>query len=228
MILRMSCIARNLINSYYLILFSVILATNMQISTQAKDDTKNYKPNELVEIVKLDSTIKLDIRYATKNNFLKRPVYKFAKAYLQKPVAEDLIKVNKELKNFGYGLLVFDGYRPWSVTKIFWDELEPEKRIFVADPKKGSIHNRGCAVDLTLYDLKTGKSINMPSDYDEFSERAYPSYKGSTEEQSKNRDFLIEKMQNHNFKVHSNEWWHFDHSNCNEYKILDLTFEEIQ
>ena len=196
------------------------------------------RTNELVEIVKLDPTLKLDIRYATKNNFLKRPVYKVAKAFLQKPVLEDLIKANKELQKDGYGLLIFDGYRPWSVTKLFWDEIDPAKRKFVADPKTGSIHNRGCAVDLTLYDFqpeagppsaeKSGKEIKMPSEYDTFSEAAYPSYTGGTPEERSRRDFLTKVMENHHFKVHSNEWWHFNHRDCDRYEILNSPLEEIK
>ncbi len=186
------------------------------------------RTNELVEIIKLDPALKLDIRYATKNNFLGRPVYKAAKVFLQKPVAEDLIKVNKELYKDGYGILVFDGYRPWSVTKLFWDETSPEKRKFVADPKIGSIHNRGCAVDLTLYDLKTGKEVKMPSEYDTFSEAAYPSYMGGTTDERSKRDFLIKQMQKHSFTVYEYEWWHFNHKDCDKYDILDISFEEIK
>ena len=131
-------------------------------------------------MVKLDPTIKLDIRYATNNNLAGRPVYKEARAFLQRPAAEALVRVNHELKSYGYGLLVFDGYRPWSVTKIFWDITSKENRKFVADPKKGSRHNRGCAVDLSLYDLSTGKEIEMTGAYDEMSERSYPNYAGGT------------------------------------------------
>ena len=194
----------------------------------AKVEIKELKTHELVEVIKLDPTIKLDIRYATKNNFLGHPVYKKAKAYLQEPVAEALVRVNKDLKKDSYGLIVFDGYRPWSVTKLFWDEIESNKRKFVADPKIGSIHNRGCAVDLTLYDLKTEKEIKMPSAYDEFSERAYPAYSGGTKEEKEKRDFLIKAMKKHGFTVHPNEWWHYDFKDCNLYPILDLTFEEIE
>src|SRR5207249_691744 len=122
-----------------------------------KESGKFRKP-DLVEIIKLDPTIRLDIRYATTNNFLHRPVYSQAKAFLQRPAAEALLRAHQALKPKGYGLLVFDGYRPWSVTKIFWDSAsEAERKIeFVANPQKGSRHNRGCAVDLSLYELKSG------------------------------------------------------------------------
>lgn len=184
--------------------------------------------HELIEIKELDPSLKLDIRYATKNNFLGRAVYKEPKAFLQKKVAEELIKINKELKNKGYALLIFDGYRPWSVTKIFWDETPIEKRNFVADPEKGSMHNRGCAVDLSLFDLKTEKEVEMPCPYDEFSERAYPSYTDGSKEELKMRDFLIFEMGKSNvFKVNQYEWWHFDYKGYEKYPILDLPFEDI-
>lgn len=204
-------------------MFFVLLFNDMPAI--AKENT--IHKTELIEIIKLDPTLKLDIRYATKNNFLKRPIYKVAKAFLQKPVAEDLIKVNKELHKDGFGLLIFDGYRPWSITKLFWDEINPDKRKFVADPKIGSIHNRGCAVDLTLYDLESGKELKMPSEYDTFSEAAYPTYMGGTSEERSKRDFLIKVMETHHFKVHSNEWWHFNHRDCDKYQILDIPLEEV-
>lgn len=207
---------------------SIILLITVGALAKKIEVEVKYRENELIEIVKLDPTIKLDIRYATKNNFLGRCVYKVAKAYLQNPVAQDLVKANKELKPHGYGFLIFDGYRPWSVTKLFWDEIHPSKRQFVADPKVGSIHNRGCAIDLTLYDLKTGKEIKMPSQFDEFNKKAYPTYKSGTKEEIKNRDFLINIMKKYNFTVHSQEWWHYNHKDCNKYQILDLSFEEIR
>lgn len=188
---------------------------------------EKLKTTRLVELAKLDPTLKLDIKYATKNNFLGRPFYKEAKAYLQKHVAEDLVKVSKKLNKKGYGLIIFDGYRPWSVTKIFWDETPPEKRKFVADPKIGSNHNRGCAVDLSLYNLKTQKELKMPCAFDTFSEVAFPTYKGSTNEERANRDLLRKAMESENFTVHPNEYWHFDYKDCDKYEILDITFEKL-
>src|SRR3989338_1889347 len=158
-----------------IILIITVLLFGMQALAKTKTAETNLRENELVELIKLDPTLKFDIRYATKNNFLKRVIYKEAKAFLQKPVAEALIKVQKKVKKDGYSLLIFDGYRPWSITKLFWDEIDPSKRKFVADPKTGSIHNRVCAVDLSLYDLNSGKEIKMPSEYDTFSEAAYRS-----------------------------------------------------
>ena len=128
---------------------------------QAEDSSRSFRSPDLVEITQLDSTIRLDVRYATANNFMGRPMYTSARAFLQRPAAEAVVRVHRKLASAGYGLLVFDGYRPWRVTKKFWDETPVEKRMFVADPAQGSRHNRGCAVDLSLYDLKTGKELDM-------------------------------------------------------------------
>jgi D-alanyl-D-alanine dipeptidase len=188
---------------------------------------ENKKEADLIELIKLDNTIKLDIRYATSNNFVGKPVYTEAKAFLQRPAAEALVRVHKKLKKLGLGLVIFDAYRPWSVTKLFWEVTPPDKRNFVADPAIGSKHNRGCAVDLSLYDLKTGKLLPMPSEYDEFTERASPNYQGGTEEQRRNRDLLIKLMQEEGFIVNQYEWWHFDYKDWQEYAIYDIPFSEI-
>lgn len=182
---------------------------------------------DLVELTKLDKTIKLDIRYATVNNFVGRPVYAEPRAFLQRPAAEALVKVNKRLRKEGLGLVIFDGYRPWSVTKLFWNVVPEDKGKFVADPAKGSKHNRGCAVDLSIYDLKTGKEIPMPSDFDEFTDRASPEYVGGTDEQRRNRDKLRHLMEAEGFTVNPNEWWHFDYNGWQEYAIYDIAFDEV-
>lgn len=183
---------------------------------------------DLVELVKLDPTIKLDIRYAGSNNFLGKPVYKEARAFLQRPAAESLLKAHRELAKHGYGLLIHDGYRPWSITKLFWDMTSGSQREFVADPAQGSKHNRGCAVDLTLYDLKTGQAVQMPGDYDEMTPRSYPDYAGGTAEQRARRDLLRRAMEGHDFTVEPNEWWHFNYKDWREYPILDIPFSAIK
>lgn len=182
---------------------------------------------DLVELVKLDPTIKLDIRYATSNNFVGRSVYRAAKAFLQRPAAEALLRVHKSLKNDGYGLVIFDGYRPWRVTKIFWEVTPEDKRQFVADPRKGSRHNRGCAVDLSLYDLKSGQEVKMPGEYDEMSERSHIDYGGGSEESRRLRNLLRSRMEAEGFKVYEVEWWHYDYKDWQEYPILDIDFAEI-
>jgi D-alanyl-D-alanine dipeptidase len=190
-------------------------------------ETGRFRKPDLVELVTLDPTIKLDIRYATTNNFLSTPFYTSAKAYMQRPAAEALVRVHKKLAEKGYGLLVFDGYRPWSVTKMFWEATPEKYRMFVADPAKGSRHNRGCAVDLTLYDRKTGKPVEMVGGYDEFSDRSYPDYPGGTSLQRWHRDLLRRAMEAEGFTVYEAEWWHFDFRDWPRYGLGNRTFEEI-
>jgi CubicO group peptidase (beta-lactamase class C family)/D-alanyl-D-alanine dipeptidase len=186
-----------------------------------------FRKADLIELATLDPTIKLDIRYATTNNFLSARVYSQARAFLQRPAAEALLRAHKKLKDLGYGLLIHDAYRPWYVTKIFWEATPEDKRIFVADPLHGSRHNRGCAVDLSLYDLATGKPIEMVGVYDEMSERSYPGYSGGTSLQRWHRELLRRAMENEGFQVYSFEWWHFDYADWQEYPILNLPFEEL-
>ena len=186
-----------------------------------------FRRPDLVELIKLDPTIHLDIRYATKNNFLGRPVYKEARAFLQKPAAEALVRVSAALKRQGYGLVVFDGYRPWAVTKVFWDATPADKKEFVADPSKGSRHNRGCAVDLSMYDLKTGREVKMPSEFDEMTERSHINYQCATPEAKHLRDILRAAMEAEGFQVYEPEWWHYDYKDWREYPILNISFKEI-
>jgi D-alanyl-D-alanine dipeptidase len=192
-----------------------------------KEDRVLRKP-DLVEIIKLDPTIRLDVRYAKSNNFVGRPLYKQERAFLQRPAAEALVRAHRNLRQYGYGLLIFDGYRPWRVTKLFWDVTPAALKKFVANPKDGSRHNRGCAVDLSLFDLKTGLEVQMPSEYDEMTERAYPTYTGGTEEQRRARDLLRQEMEKQGFTVFSIEWWHFDYKDWREYPILDIDFADIK
>jgi zinc D-Ala-D-Ala dipeptidase len=186
----------------------------------------NKREAKLVELITLDPSIKLDIRYATEDNFVGKKVYPEARAFLQKPAAKAVAKVHEKLRERGLGLVIFDGYRPWSITKLFWEVTPEDKRKFVANPAKGSKHNRGCAVDLSMFDLKTGKLVDMPSGYDEFSERASPDYKGGTAEQIANRELLRKLMEDAGFTVNPNEWWHFDYKDWEKYAIYDISFAE--
>ncbi|HVY72253.1 MAG TPA: M15 family metallopeptidase [Verrucomicrobiae bacterium] len=192
-------------------------------------ETGQFRESDLVELAGLAPDIRLDIRYATTNNFLHRPVYTQARAFLQRPAADALVRAGKTLRAKGYGLLIFDGYRPWSVTKLFWESATQHERDieFVANPRKGSRHNRGCAVDLSLYSLATGQEIVMPSTYDEFSERAYPAYTGGTAEQRAMRDLLRSAMEAEGFTVYPAEWWHFDYNDWRSYRIQDIPFERL-
>ena len=187
-----------------------------------------FSPDDLVELTRLDSTLRLDIRYATPRNFMKRPMYTQARAFLQRPAAEALVRVHTTLTRKGFGLLVFDGYRPWSVTKKFWDETPVSSHKFVADPAKGSRHNRGCAVDLSLFDLAAGKEVDMPSPYDSFSASAAADFAGGSARQRRMRDILKAAMEAEGFRVNPDEWWHFDYREWRNYRILDVPFSELR
>jgi D-alanyl-D-alanine dipeptidase len=197
------------------------------LTAQPPNETGDFLPTDLVELKKLDPTIKLEIRYATTNNLFGTVFYSQARAFLQRPAAEALVRVSQKLKADGYGLLVHDGYRPWYVTKVFWDATPDDKKLFVADPSKGSRHNRGCAIDLSLYDLKTGKPIEMVSTYDETTDRAYPNYPGGTSLQRWHRDLLRAAMESEGFTVYEAEWWHFDYKDWQKYRIGNVAFDQI-
>jgi len=186
-----------------------------------------FRPPDLVELRTLDTTVRLDIRYARADNFTGRAVYTEARAFLQRPAAEALVRVHRALRRDGYGLMVFDGYRPWSVTKIFWDITPAGKKVYVADPAQGSRHNRGCAVDLTLFDLRTGREVPMPSAYDESTSRAHATHDGGTADERRARDRLIDAMTQAGFFVYPYEWWHFDWKDWRAYPILDIPFSAI-
>jgi D-alanyl-D-alanine dipeptidase len=185
------------------------------------------RKSDLVEVAHLDPTIKLDIRYATPENFLGQPVYREARAFLQRPAAQAVVRAHRALSAFGYGLLIHDAYRPWYVTKVFWEATPPDKREFVADPAKGSRHNRGCAVDLTLFDRGTGRPVEMTGVYDEMSERSHPNFPGGTSQQRWRRDLLRQAMEREGFTVFDVEWWHFDYRDWKSYGIQNLTFDRI-
>jgi D-alanyl-D-alanine dipeptidase len=181
---------------------------------------------DLVDLAAADPRLRLEIRYAGSNNFTGAPVYRSARAFLQRPAAEALRRVHDRARAEGYGLVVFDAYRPWSVTRMFWDRY-PMHRDYLADPLEGSRHNRGCAVDLSLFDLRSGSEVAMPSAYDDFSERAHPTYAGGTAAERKARDLLRSWMEAEGFTVHDHEWWHFDYRGWQDWRALDLPFEEL-
>ena len=186
---------------------------------------KTNPNNELIEIKKAIPNIKLDIRYATKNNFMKQVMYKQARAFARKPVVESLKKIQRELNKKGYGLKIFDGYRPYAITVEFYKKASDKN--FVANPSKGSKHNRGCAVDLTLIDLKTGKEVAMATPYDSFSAAAAANYEQVPAAVKKNRDLLITTMKKFQLNVLDNEWWHYDFSGWQQYDLMDIPFEKL-
>ncbi|MFI5311692.1 MAG: M15 family metallopeptidase [Gemmatimonadales bacterium] len=182
---------------------------------------------DLVEVTRLDPTIRLEIRYATTNNFLGTRFYDEARAFLQCPAAEAVVRANKALRTLGYGLLIHDAYRPWYVTKMFWDATPPDKRWLVANPAEGSKHNRGAAVDLTLLNLATGAPVEMPSTYDESTGRAFADYPGGTSLQRWHRALLRNAMVAEGFLVNPSEWWHFDYQSWRAYPIGNVAFDRI-
>lgn len=186
-----------------------------------------FRPPELVEIFEREDGPRLDVRYATADNFIGRQVYAEARVFLQRPAAAALMRAHERLKPEGFGLLLFDGYRPWSVTRIFWDSVDGQKRLFVANPAMGSRHNRGCTVDLSLYHADTGLEASMPSAFDEMNEKSFPDFVGGSPEARARRDLLRAAMEAEGFSVHPREWWHFDFRDWSHYAILDSPFSEI-
>ena len=208
---------------------SLILAFALPVPAQAgvPVEAGTFRTPDLVELTVLEPGIRLDVRYARSDNFLGVPVYREARAFLQRPAAEAVARVHRKLAEKGYGLMIFDGYRPWAVTKAFWDATPDDKKLFVANPARGSRHNRGCSVDVTLYHLDTGKAADLGAGYDEMSPRSYVTWEGGTKEQIDRRDLLRGAMEREGFFVYPWEWWHFDFKDWREYPILDVPFEAL-
>jgi len=179
----------------------------------------------MVRVVSLDPTIRLEVRYATADNFMKRALYVKADVFLREPAARSLAEAQRELATRGFGLLIFDAYRPYAVTEQMWAAFGPSD--FVADPAKGSRHNRGAAVDLTLISLDTGAEVEMPTPYDDFTEKAAHTYMNISPEVLANRTLLREVLERHGFESLPNEWWHYDFRGWREFDLLNLSFEEL-
>ncbi len=190
-----------------------------------KASIRQIPEKELVDLEKFIPGIVLDIRYATTNNFTGEVIYNLPKAYSRKPVADALKKVQAELKKQGLGLKIFDGYRPYGATVKFYEVYHDT--TFVASPYQGSRHNRGCALDLSAIDLKTGEELKMPTGYDAFLKEAAPYYPIPEGEAKKNRELLIGAMEKQGFKVNASEWWHFDFVGWQKFEVMDVSFEEL-
>lgn len=199
----------------------VVINSFSQYQVSIKSDPNN----ELVEIKKAIPNITLDIRYATQNNFMQQVMYRQARAFARKPVVDALKKIQQELNKKGLGLKIFDGYRPYAITVEFYKKASDKN--FVANPAKGSKHNRGCAVDLTLINLKTGKELPMPTPYDSFSAAAAANYEPVSPVQRKNRNLLISTMAKYGLRVLENEWWHYDFVGWKNYQLMDIPFEKL-
>lgn len=183
-----------------------------------------YPSKRLVDLAAAVPGVQLDIRYATPDNLMKEPLYPVAKALLRAPAAEALGEAQAGLAARGLGLKVFDAYRPYSVTTLIW---EPYKNPdFVADPARGSRHNRGCAVDLTLVD-GDGEELLMPTAFDDFTEKASHGYKDLPQEAKNNRGLLREVMERHGFVALETEWWHYDYRGWERFELLDLPLSSL-
>ncbi|TGK50047.1 D-alanyl-D-alanine dipeptidase [Leptospira kanakyensis] len=196
-------------------------------------DRKTYElsiqknPNkELINLEKKIPEILLDIKYATPDNFTKQVIYKEAKAFARKPVAEALRKANLEFLQLGYSIKIFDAYRPYRATVKFF-EIVGDTR-YVASPKTGSRHNKGCAIDLTLVDQKTKKELPMPTEYDSFRKEAWAESTVTDPEILKSRTILISTLKQYGFRVNKTEWWHYDFLECSGFEVLDIPFEELE
>lgn len=191
-----------------------------------RESLKTHPDKALVNLETFIPGITLDIRYATRNNFTGEQIYNLPRAYARKPVAEALRRIQEELKTKGLGLKIFDAYRPYRATVKFYEVYRDT--TYVASPYRGSRHNRGCAIDLTLVDLKTGEELKMPTGYDSFEKAAWPSTPVADPEVRKNRALLIEVMERHGFKVNASEWWHFDFVGWQAYEVMDIEFEDLE
>ncbi len=170
--------------------------------------------------------IPLDVRYATDNNFMKQVLYPVAKSYLRAPPARALAEVQRELAPRGLGVKVFDAYRPYRVTEAMWEPIKNPD--YVADPAKGSRHNRGAAVDLTLIDLATGNELVMPTPYDDFTSRASHAFTDLPPDALANRALLREVMTKHGFDPLPSEWWHYDFRGWEGFELMDVSLRELQ
>ena len=216
------------------ILLFITLATQAQykygltpVTLEKYKSSQTANPqNELVNLEKFIPGIKLDIRYATTNNFTKEKIYNLARAYARKPVAESLKKAQAEFNKLGYGIKVFDAYRPYAATVKFYEVYRDT--TYVASPYRGSRHNRGCAIDMTIFNLKTGDDLPMPTEYDSFRKEAWPSTPVKDPVIKKNRELIISVMEKHGFKVNGSEWWHFDFIGWQKFDVMDISFEELE
>jgi len=180
----------------------------------------------LVDVANEVPGIVLDIRYATENNFMKRVLYPEAAAFLRLPAARAIADAQNELRAKGLGLKIHDAYRPYSITKAMWEPIRNPD--YVADPAKGSRHNRGCAVDLTLIRLSDGTELPMPTPYDDFTPRARHDFNDLPADSLANRNLLRETMERHGFVPLESEWWHYDFKGWEKYELMDLEFEALR
>ena len=193
--------------------------------SQYKELIETDPDQELIDLEKYIPGIVLDIRYATDNNFTGQKIYEAPMAFARKPVAEALFLIQEELGKSGLGLKIYDAYRPYSATLKFY-EVYPDT-TFVAAPWKGSVHNTGCAVDVSLVDLNTGLEIEMPTLFDDFSDKASHSCMDLPETAIHNRQLLKEIMTRFGFSIYEPEWWHYNFADKGDFGIMDIPLLQI-
>ncbi len=225
-----------------LIIFCLQFSNGSAQSAKADDKPMNvistvdaYKasvkadPNQkMLNLQKFIPNIVLDLRYGSTNNFVGRVMYdeKPDYTFMRSPAVKALAQVQKELNKMGYGLKIYDAYRPYAVTKKFWDLIHDER--YVANPAKGSGHNRGIATDLTIINLKTGEELKMPTGFDNFTDSAHHDFANLPDDILKNRKLLKETMEKYGFVEFPTEWWHYSLPNPEKYEVMDLSFGELK
>lgn len=212
-----SCNGQASTNAYGLIVLSSPALYNELIQAQPEQ--------ALVSLPAVVPGLHLDIRYATPNNLLRRPLYDRPAAWLRQPAATALAQVQQDLASYGLGLLVYDAYRPYSTTVTLYEAVQNES--YVAPPWRGSRHNRGCAVDVSLVLLPTGRPVRMPTDFDELNPAARTTYEPVPASVRRYRALLLEAMHGRGFHNYEDEWWHFDFGRWSEFGLLDLPFSVL-
>jgi D-alanyl-D-alanine dipeptidase len=209
---------------------NVVFAQPLEVVTKKKyyeKEVRNDGQQKMVELKTLIPGIIYDLQYATPNNFTGKKLYQQSQyTYLRLPAATALRQVQAELQQQDCGLMVFDAYRPYRVTKMMWDLIKDER--YVANPASGSGHNRGLSVDLTIVDLKTGKQLEMGTSFDNFTDTAHHSFKQLASDVLRNRQLLKITMEKYGFRALSTEWWHYSWPNDNGFKVLDIDFRKLR
>ncbi len=202
---------------------------SLDIISSVKDyfqSTKLDSSNLMTDLEDYIPGILLDIRYADTNNFTGKKIYTLPKAYLRKPVADSLLKIQKILAEMNLGVKVYDAYRPYAATLYFYEVYGDT--TFVAAPWKGSVHNRGCAVDLTLVNIETKEELPMPTTFDEFSPAAAHSFAQTDSVKNANRLLLLRIMTENGFEMYEHEWWHYNFKETKRFKLMDISFEKLE
>jgi zinc D-Ala-D-Ala dipeptidase len=217
-------------NKFILFIFiftAIRLQANLKIVTNIKEYLQLPQEKQLVDIAKVNPNILLDLRYYTDNNFVEQQVYKKNMALARFSTAKKLDKAQKELEKMGLGLKIWDPYRPYRYQQVLYDKTKPDQKIYCANPKNGSSHNRGAAIDLTIVD-KQGNEIEMPTEFDHFGKESHLNYMNLPPQKIINRTFLVNFMEKHGFTTFPNEWWHFNDKNYKSYDLLDLDFDKLE